>query len=106
IERRLDARRSLRASDPAMIDSNADRGETETDRRDAAEVSGLPVADHAVRGVGLVPEVVEAELLQIVEDLIRRRRLGDGRGQDESGENDRKQPFHGVLPLSDLERES
>ena len=73
LERGAHAGAALVARDPAVIDADADRRQTESHRGDAARRAGrVAVLDQAVRGIGLVPEVLERGVLHAVQQRLGR----------------------------------
>src|SRR5512145_385045 len=77
LQRRQSSITALRARDPAAIDGNADRGQTEAHRSNAARrVGRAAIFDQAVAGIGLLPEEIERGVLQKIEEnaVLRRRR--------------------------------
>src|SRR5262249_28648882 len=78
---------ALRAGDPAVVNANANRRQSETDGRDAAgRTVGAAIGDQAVIGIRRVPKVIEIGPLDVIQEFIvadkqmRRRRQGNGRG--------------------------
>ena len=63
-----------------MIDANADRRQPKAHRRDATEGTGrAAIRNPAIDGIGAIPEVVEAGLLDIIEEfVVARERMREG----------------------------
>lgn len=71
VERGEDTRGALVAGDPAVIDGDADGGQTKSNGGDAARRGGFAaVSDEAVGGIGPIPEIVEVELLDKIEEGV------------------------------------
>ena len=62
---------TLRPRDPSMVDADPDPGKRETHRGDAARRAGcVPVAHHAVRRVGFIPQIIKSRSLHVIEKSI------------------------------------